>query len=93
MSNYYQLNLLQTDDVSIVEAKVDRHYARLENLRKGTFARLNELQRKNDELERRLNLLEKHICNGHSCITSGKESYHDRGQDYELDCQLSIVGE
>jgi len=93
MSEYYQTNLLQSDDVSIVEAKVDRNFARMERMRKGLFARINELEKKNAELERRLSLLERNICQG-NIIFNTKEKHLENGREsVEIDCKLSVVGE
>jgi len=64
MADFYQLSFLQTNDVSALDAKVEKHYARQERLRKGTFARLNELQKHCIELELRLSILERNICKG-----------------------------
>ena len=58
----YQLSLLQDDDSCRLEYKIEKNFQRQERLRKGTFARINELQKRCDELEKRLALLERNIC-------------------------------
>ena len=60
-----QLDFLQTDEQSELEAlknELDFTYKRLESVRKGMYARLNEQSKDMEDLKNRLNIIEKNIC-------------------------------
>jgi hypothetical protein len=60
MSALIQLELFRTPE----EIEVESLRKTLDKVRKGTYARLNELAKENADLKSRLEILEKNICKG-----------------------------
>lgn len=69
MAEFYQLDFLQSDDVSLLEQTVEKNFNRLERVRKRAFAKINELEKKIVELELRLAIMERNICKGKNGYT------------------------
>lgn len=60
MSTLIQLELFRSQE----EIEVETLRKTLDKVRKGTYARLNELAKENADLKCRLEILEKNICKG-----------------------------
>ena len=64
MLEQYQLDFFQDNETSRLEAKLQKTQDSLDRVRKGTYARLNELQKKYDDMVADHELIKKMICNG-----------------------------
>lgn len=65
MSIVYQLDLFKTSEetrLETMEENIIKTSKSLDKVRKGTFARLNELEQMVKDLKERLEIMEKHIC-------------------------------
>ena len=59
-----QLDFFEQEDTSILKARMDKCEESANKVRKSLFAKNGELTKKINELEERLNVLERNICNG-----------------------------
>lgn len=64
MAKMYQLDFLQPDEMSRLEAEIQDTKARGDRVRKGMYARLNKLQKMYDELYEEHQLFKRAICRG-----------------------------
>ncbi len=65
MAIMFQLDLFKTDDearMDDIEDKVDKTSKSLDKVRKGTYARLNELEAIVKDLQERQKIIERNLC-------------------------------
>lgn len=65
MAIMFQLDLFKTDEearMDDIEEKVDKNTKSLDKVRKGTYARLNELEAIVKDLQDRQKIIERNLC-------------------------------
>jgi hypothetical protein len=64
MEEPYQLDFLKEPEISRVEASIERTHTSLTKVRKGTFARINKLEKMLKELQDEHEWFKRAICRG-----------------------------
>lgn len=64
MAAIYQLDFFEKSETSELKDRMQKCEESAGKVRKSLFARNNELKKRIDELESRLEIIEKGICNG-----------------------------
>ena len=64
MPSLFQLDLFKDPEITRLEAEIEDARERTNRVRKGTYARLNKLQKMYDELYEDHMLFKRHICRG-----------------------------
>lgn len=59
-----QLDFFESDETSILKARMEKCEESANKVRKSLFAKNGELNKKINELEERLSILERNICHG-----------------------------
>lgn len=62
MAQIYQLDFFKDTEVAQLEARIDKVEKSSDRVRKGVFARHNELKKEIVELKEIVNILVKHLC-------------------------------
>lgn len=68
MSAQYQLDFFKTDDVSRLEAELAAVKASADKVRKGTYARINKLEKMYNELKAEHEWFKRAICHGEESV-------------------------